>query len=133
MMIYVVITSSSEVEFTVQADAIAYATTISGASVITEQERAERILAKQKREYGLYVSNECIELLGARNKVLGLTGAQVTAMLSALMPVRALLETGALGTARGYLQQFKAGYPSHADIFEDGINDINAFEAEWGL
>jgi len=133
-MKYIVLTDNSEIEFVDQTSANSYVLTLNQPyNIISEQERTERILAKRKREYGLYISNECIELLGARNKILNLSGQQVTAMLSALMPVRALLETGALGTARGYLIQFKAAYPNHADIFDDGISDINAFEAEHGL
>jgi hypothetical protein len=132
-MIYVVISPNTEAEFLLQADAVAYASTVPGSSVITDQERTERILAKKKREFGLYVANECVELLGARNKILNLSGSQVSAMLSNLMPVKSLLETGALGTARAYLIQLKAAYPNHVDIFQDGIDDINGFEAEFGL
>jgi hypothetical protein len=133
-MKYIVLVDNSEIEFESQEAAALHAASLTVShSIISEQEREERVLAKIKREFGLYVSNECIELLGARNKILGLTGTQVSSMLSNLMPVKSLLETGALGTARSYMIQLKAAYPNHADVFDDGIQDINEFEAEYGL
>jgi hypothetical protein len=133
-MKYLFVADNIEIEFLTKEEAISFAATTEHKGVVlAESEKAERLLAKKKREYGLYISNEMIELLGARNKILGLTGTQVTSMLSQLAPVRALLETGALGTARGYITQFKVAFLNHADIFQDGIDDINKFEAEWGL
>jgi len=131
-MKYLFVGENIEIEFLTKEEALAYAANHKG-TVLADYEKEERVLAKKKREHGLYISNEMIELLGARNKVLGLTGQQVTAMLSQLAPVKALLETGALGTARSYMVQFKAAFPNHADIFQDGISDVNDFEAEWGL
>lgn len=131
-MKYLFVGENIEIEFLTKEEALAYANDHKGA-VLTDSEKEERILARKKREYGLYISNEMIELLGARNKVLGLTGQQVTALISQLAPVRALLETGALGTARSYMIQFKTAYPNHADIFQDGIDDVNQFEQEHGL
>jgi hypothetical protein len=133
-MKYLFVADNIEIEFLTKEEAISFAATTEHKGVVlAESEKAERLLAKKKREYGLYISNEMIELLGARNKILGLTGAQVTSMLTQLAPVRALLETGALGTARGYIIQFKSAFPNHADVFDDGINDINVFEQEFGL
>jgi hypothetical protein len=133
-MKYLFVADNIEIEFLTKEEAISFAATTEHKGVVlAESEKSERLLAKKKREYGLYISNEMIELLGARNKILGLTGTQVTSMLSQLAPVRALLETGALGTARGYITQFKAAFPNHADIFQDGIDDINKFEVEHGL
>ena len=132
-MKYLAIGPNIEIEFLTKQEADSFISFNSGFYVLSEQEKSERALAKKKREYGLYISNELIELMGARNKILNLTGTQVTSMLTQLAPVRALLETGALGTARNYLVQFKAAFPNHADIFDDGIVDINEFELEWGL
>jgi dsDNA-binding SOS-regulon protein len=133
-MKYIVITQNSKIEFSSKAEADAYvATLVNPYTLLSEQETLEISLAKKKREYGLYISNELIERLGARNKILGLTGTQVTQMLTQLAGVRSLLETGALGTARGYMGQFRAAFPSHSDIFTAGINDINIFEQENGL
>jgi hypothetical protein len=133
-MKYLVVGDNIEIEFLTQQEAADYVSTSTAKYyVLSEQEKIEIALAKKKREYGLYIANECVELLGARNKILALSGSQVTSMLQALMPVKSLLETGALGTARSYLVQFKTAFPNHADIFQDGIDDINNFEAEWGL
>jgi hypothetical protein len=133
-MKYLFVADNIEIEFLTKEEAISFAATTEHKGVVlAESEKSERLLAKKKREYGLYISNECIELLGARNKILNLTGQQVTAMLTQLMPVKSLLETGALNTARVYLVQFKAAYTNHADIFQDGIDDISKFEAEYGL
>lgn len=131
---YIFVGDKIEIEFLTKEEAVAYAaTTTHKGSILTDSEKSERVLAKRKREHGLYISNEMIELLGARNKILGLTGQQVATMLSQLAPVRALLETGALGTARSYMIQFQSAFPNHADIFQDGIDDVNDFEAKWGL
>jgi hypothetical protein len=131
-MKYLFIGKNIEIEFLTKEEAVLYALNHEG-EVLAEYEKEERVLAKKKREHGLYISNEMIELLGARNKILNLTGQQVTSMLSQLASVRALLETGALGTARNYMVQFKVAFPNHADIFDDGIEDVNEFEAEHGL
>ena len=133
--------NDSLIEFLTQTDADAYIAINGGtSSQITEPdilpltpEEIQVILAKKKREFGIYVAAEAIDLIGARNKILNLTGAQVTAMLTNLMSVKALLETGALSTARYYINQLKAAYPTHEDIFQDGIDDINRFEQEFGL
>ncbi len=133
-MKYIVLIGDSEIEFVDQTTAQDHASLlVEKCTIISDQERSERILAKLKREYGIYISNNCVELLGAKNKILNLTGTQVASMLQALTPIKLLLETGALGTARGYLIQLKAVYPNHADIFQDGIDSINSFEAEYGL
>lgn len=132
-MKYLAIGPNVEIEFLTKIEADAYAAANVDYYCLSEQEYKERILAKKKREYGLYISNELVELMGARNKILGLTGAQVTALLQQLGGIKTLLETGALGTARTYMIQAKASLPYHGDVLDDGINDINVFEAENGL
>lgn len=134
-MKYILLFDNNYIEFIDQQSAINFcvANSIIKFNILSEQEYKERILAKKKREYGLYISNEMIELLGARNKILNLNATQVTQMLSQLSGVRSLLETGALGTARTYMVQLKAVFINHSDIFDDGIEDINIFEQENGL
>lgn len=100
---------------------------------LSETESREIDLATRKREYGTYISQELTDLLGARNKILGLTSQQITSMLSTLMPIKTLLETGGLGTARTYIIQLQSSFPQHADIFQDGVDDINEFEQMYGL
>lgn len=130
-----VIHDQYKIGFESQAEAEAYAlsNSIESSCVVSESELNERSLARLKRESGNLISSEMIDLLGARNKVLGLSSSQITSMLSQLAPVKTLLETGALGTARTYIAQFKAGFTYHADIFQTCIDMINTFEEENGL
>lgn len=134
-MKYLLIFDNCKIEFSSKDEAIKYCqdNNLIKFEIVSDTEFTERILAKKKREFGLAVSNECIELLGARNKVLALTAGQVTSMLTNLAPIRALLETGALGTARSALGQLKMAYASHADIFDSVITRVNLFEQENGL
>ena len=97
------------------------------------QEQFEIELAGKKRVAGKAISDKCIDMIGARNKMLSKTTQQIVAVLTALSPIRALLETGALGTARTSIGQASAGYPDYADIFQEAINEINDFEAKYSL
>ena len=100
---------------------------------ISNREKMEIDLNRRKREFGTNISNICIDTIGARNKILNKTGSQVTALLTALMGVKALLETGALGTARYSCSQLKYVYTEYTDIFDYVINEINAFEQTTAL
>lgn len=97
------------------------------------QEQFEIELASKKRIAGKAISDKCIDMIGARNKMLSKTTQQIVAVLTALSPIRALLETGALGTARSSIQQAGSGFPDYADIFDAAIAEINDFEAKYGL
>lgn len=99
---------------------------------LTEEQR-EIQSAGKKRVEGLRISNKCIDLIGARNKILVKNTQQIVAVLTALSPIRALLETGALGTARASIMQVSASYTDYTDIFESAIDEINEFEAKYGL
>jgi hypothetical protein len=134
-MKYLLIFENCKIEFIDKAEAIQFCqdNNLLKFEIVSESEFTERILAKKKREFGLTLSNDCIELLGARNKILSLTSSQVTSMLTNLAPIRALLETGALGTARSALGQLKLAYTSHSDIFDSVILKVNLFEQENGL
>lgn len=99
---------------------------------VTEEQR-EIELASRKRLAGKKISNKYIDLIGARNKLTSKTTQQIVSVLTALSPIRALLETGALGTARSSILQVSAGFPDYQDIFEAAINEINDFEAKYGL
>jgi hypothetical protein len=100
---------------------------------VPSAEEIEIKLATKKRQAGWDISNKLVDLMGARNKILGLTGAQISTMLQTLSPVKALLETGALSTARYYMGVLKTNYPDHVDIFDLGIDAINKFEQEFGM
>ena len=100
---------------------------------ISDREKMEIQLNKNKREFGTSLSNISIDRIGARNKILMKTGPQVTELLTHLMGVKALLETGALGTARYSCTQLKYVYTEYADIFDYVIGEINLFESSFGL
>lgn len=100
---------------------------------ISDREKMEIDLNRRKREFGTNISNTCIDKIGARNKILNKSGSQVTALLTALLGVKALLETGALGTARYSCSQLKLVYTEYEDIFDYVINEVNAFEATTAL
>lgn len=96
-------------------------------------EELEEALARKKITSGRLFARDSIARVGARNKILAKTSQQITQLLTALSGVRALLETGALGTARDIVTQLKAGYPEYADIFDRLISEINDFESKYGL
>lgn len=100
---------------------------------ISDREKMEIALNKQKRLFGTALSNDAIDRIGARNKILNKNGTQVTTLLTQLMGVKGLLETGALGTARYSCVQLKAVYTEYADIFDYVVNEINVFENSFGL
>lgn len=97
------------------------------------QEALEVSLAAKKMKRGTVISSTAIARVGARNKMLAKTAQQITALLSTLSGLKALLETGALGTARDVIAQVKQGYPEYADIFDDATAEINDFESKYGL
>jgi hypothetical protein len=99
----------------------------------TDKELLEIALADKKIELGLVLTKFCITRIGARNKILNKTGPQVTTILNGLLPVKFLLETGALGTARFACSQLTLGFTEYADIFQYVINEINSFENSHGL
>ena len=97
------------------------------------QEKLEEALALKKMEKGNEISKMAIKRVGAKNKLLNKTTTQITTLLSTLAGIKALLETGALGTARSNIILVKAGYPEYAEIFQESIDAINDFEAKYGL
>lgn len=100
---------------------------------ISDREKMEIDLNRRKREFGTVISNMCVDKIGARNKILNKSGSQVTALLTALLGVKALLETGALGTARYSCSQLKLVYTEYSDIFDYVINEVNTFELTTAL
>lgn len=99
----------------------------------SDRESFEYDLAIKKMDFGIQLSRICIAKVGARNKILNKDGTQVSAILTSLMPVKLLLETGALGTARSVCSQLKVVYTEYTDIFDFAINEINNFESSFGL
>lgn len=134
-MIYHLVFDKHNLQFESQDAAISYASAegITYYDCLSKQEYDERILSAKKTSEGILISRELVDIIGARNKILNLSGPQVTSMLTQLGGVKGLLETGALGTARTYMGQFKSAYANHADLFQIGIDKVNRFEQEFGL
>ena len=99
----------------------------------SDREKLEECLAQKKMDTGFELSNLAIVKIGARNKILNKSGAQVSALLTQLLSIKLLLETGALSTARDACNQLKVVYTEYTDIFDLVINRINDFERDNGL
>ncbi len=100
---------------------------------ISDREQFEIALASKKTDFGIKLARFCVDRIGARNKILNKDGTQVSALLNSLMPVKLLLETGALGTARFMCTQLKVIYTEYSDIFQYVVDEINFFESTNGL
>lgn len=100
---------------------------------LSSREEFEIDLNSRKAEFGSKLSKSAVDRIGARNKILNRSGPQVIALLTQLLGVKSLLETGALGTARYSCIQLKAVYSEYADIFDEVISQINSFESNFGL
>lgn len=99
----------------------------------SDREQFEIKLASQKTDFGIKLARTAVDRIGARNKILNKNGQQVGALLTSLMPVKLLLETGALSTARGACSQLVYVYGEYADILQYVIDEINSFEISSGL
>lgn len=99
----------------------------------SNREKLEIELAEKKTDFGIKLSRIAIDRIGARNKILNKNGSQVSVLLNQLLPVKLLLETGALGTARYSCSQLKTVYIEYEDIFDYVINEVNVFEQTFGL
>lgn len=97
------------------------------------QEKIEEELALKKMEKGIEISKLAIKRVGTKNKMLNKSQAQITSLLTTLAGIKALLETGALGTARSNIILVQDGYPEYSEIFQEAIDAINNFEAKYGL
>lgn len=100
---------------------------------LSTREQFEIDLNDKKSRFGSEVAREAVNRIGARNKILNKSGAQVTTLLSALINVKILLETGALGTARAICSQLSLVYTEYTDIFEYVVIQVNQFELAHGL
>ncbi len=100
---------------------------------LSDREKFEIDLNDRKCKFGIELSKSAVNRIGARNKILNKSGTQVVALLTQLLSVKYLLETGALGTARNICVQLKSMYTEYADIFDYVIAEINAFEVNFGF
>lgn len=99
----------------------------------SSREEFEFELALRKMSFGENLAKISIAKIGARNKILNKNGTQVATILNSLLPIKLLLETGALGTARDSCQQLRIVYAEYDDIFNFVINEITVFENTFGL
>lgn len=99
----------------------------------TDREAFEIDLNNRKSEFGTALAKDAVNRIGARNKILNKSGTQVTALLTTLIGVKSLMETGALGTARSSCIHLKTVYTEYSDIFDRIVSEINRFELNFGL
>lgn len=99
----------------------------------SEREILETALAEEKITFGIQLARKAVVKIGVRNKILNKNGEQVSLILNSLLPIKLLLETGALGTARFACLQLKNVYTEYSDIFQSAVDDINFFESKNGL
>lgn len=100
---------------------------------LSSREDFEIELNSKKSKFGTNLAKIAVDRIGARNKILNKSGPQVVTLLSQLIGIKSLLETGALGTARHSCSVLKVTYTEYADIFDYIISEINLFEATSGL
>lgn len=99
----------------------------------SDREAFEEELNERKCVFGTKLARISVNKIGARNKILNKNGTQVIALLTQLLGVKSLMETGALGTARSSCVQLKTVYTEYADIFQYVIDEVNLFEQANGL
>lgn len=99
----------------------------------SDLEKFEELLAEKKIIRGIKLARIAIIKVGARNKILKKSATQVSTLLNQLVPIKMLLETGALGTARDNCRLLKNVYTEYSDIFQLVIDDIDLFERDLGL
>lgn len=84
---------------------------------------------KQQQIFGAQLSIELVNKMGSRNLSLAAQGqvVNVASLLSALGSIKALIETGALKTARSSIQYYVPSFPAYADILNEAITRITSF------
>lgn len=84
--------------------------------------------------FGAALALELVNRMGTRNLTLASQGqsVNVAAVLSSVGSVKALLETGALKTARTIIQMSSSSFPQYQDIFNFGIHEISRFLSDKG-
>lgn len=98
---------------------------------ITDLTSEELAVVQQtnQQQFGAGLSLKLVNLMGGRNLYLAELGTPVdiVALLTALGTAKTLMDTGALKTARGYINAVKAGFPLHLDITNLAVEEITAF------
>ena len=86
----------------------------------------------KQRAFGIRLSGKLVDMVGAINLDLTKAGTppNVAAVLSNLQAIKALLDTGALKTARGLCASVKSQYPDYISVFDYCINLVTQFLIE---
>lgn len=84
--------------------------------------------------FGAWLALELVNKTGTRNLTLASQGqsVNVAAVLSSVGSIKALLETGALKTARTIIQMSSSSFPQYQDILNFGIHEISRFLSDKG-
>jgi hypothetical protein len=90
--------------------------------VLLDQQSAQQV-------FGQKLALELVNMMGARNLLLYSQGVSVNipALLTSALPVKMLIETGALKTARTAILASMGNFPQHTDVFQYAVNSINTF------
>ena len=104
---------------------------------ITHQpfDKSDPYLSQQskQRDFGLKLSADLVDLMGARNLKFVDTGygnVNVAALLSQLYSIKSLMDTGALKTARSAMIAVKPSFVNYQDIIQLAIDKITVFLTE---
>ena len=84
---------------------------------------------KNQREFGIELAANLVDLMGKRNLKMTFEGRvlNVSSLLQTLGSVKALMETGALKTARSVMSQVKPMYPLYTDILDYANDKISKY------
>jgi len=83
----------------------------------------------QQQYFGMSLALSLVNMIGGRNLLLieqG-TAVNVSALLTSLGTVKSLLETGALKTARSFINAVYSDFPLYSDIMTHALDKINLF------
>lgn len=79
------------------------------------------------RLFGTSLVGEMVDKIGAKNILMGKTEAEIILVVASLAGIRALLEGGALVTARSAIQAIRPKYPYLVDEMNYAVDKLNQF------
>jgi hypothetical protein len=106
---------------------------ISGLSGYTPEE-LDKIQQQKQREFGAKLALNLVDMMGSKNLTLTRQGevVNVSNLLTQLNSIKALLETGAVKTAKGLIMYIYASFPVYQPILDYALFEINTFLANNG-
>jgi rhodanese-related sulfurtransferase len=92
------------------------------------------IQQRDQQAFGSGLALDLVNKMGTRNLLLASQGevVNVSSLLTNVGAVKALIETGALKTARSLMQALAPAYPAYSDIFNYGASQITTFLSNRG-